>query len=101
MKTNLIDLPVDKSEPPRPPPAFNRVKGRINMESPTKMGSGADLYLRSRSEHGVDASTEVPWLQDTSPTNRTPRTPLRSRSRKFLSEVTGRDNGTKESRMLI
>lgn len=101
IETNLIDLPADKSEPPRPPPAFNRVKGKINMETPTKMGSGADLYLRCNGERSVDLSTEVPWLQDTSPTNRTPRTPLRSRSREFRPVVTGCDDGTKESRMLI
>ncbi|KAL5336771.1 hypothetical protein BJX70DRAFT_371493 [Aspergillus crustosus] len=51
-----------KSESPRPP-ALNRVKGRITMETPTRMGS------------------DMSWLQDASPAARTPRTPQRSRSK--------------------
>ncbi|KAL3443066.1 hypothetical protein BJX65DRAFT_285891 [Aspergillus insuetus] len=50
-----------KSEPLRPP-ALARVKGRIIMETPTRMGS------------------DMSWLQDASPITRTPRTPQRSRS---------------------
>ncbi|KAL4867003.1 hypothetical protein BDV12DRAFT_127829 [Aspergillus spectabilis] len=50
-----------KSEPPRPP-ALNRVKGRIAMETPTRMGS------------------DMSWLQDASPTGGAPRTPQRPRS---------------------
>ncbi|KAL4782850.1 hypothetical protein BJX76DRAFT_277199 [Aspergillus varians] len=51
----------NRSEPPRPP-ALTRVKGRIAMETPTRMG------------------TEMSWLQDASPMSRAPRTPQRSRS---------------------
>ncbi|KAL4921760.1 hypothetical protein BDW62DRAFT_116662 [Aspergillus aurantiobrunneus] len=51
----------NRSEPPRPP-ALTRVKGRIAMETPTRMGS------------------EMSWLQDASPMARTPRTPQRSRA---------------------
>ncbi|KAL2839969.1 hypothetical protein BJY01DRAFT_218856 [Aspergillus pseudoustus] len=50
-----------RSEPLRPP-ALNRVKGRIVMETPKRMGS------------------DMSWLQDASPITRTPRTPERSRS---------------------
>ncbi|KAL3457606.1 hypothetical protein BJX64DRAFT_16397 [Aspergillus heterothallicus] len=50
-----------KTEPLRPP-ALNRVKGRIVMETPTRMGS------------------DMSWLRDASPNPRTPRTPQRSRS---------------------
>ncbi|KAL4958404.1 hypothetical protein BDW69DRAFT_153981 [Aspergillus filifer] len=50
-----------KSEPPRPP-ALTRVKGKITMETPTRMGA------------------DMSWLKDATPMDNTPRTPQRSRT---------------------
>ncbi|KAL4752969.1 hypothetical protein BDW72DRAFT_170067 [Aspergillus terricola var. indicus] len=53
--------PKKQSETLRPP-ALARIKGRINMETPTRMGN------------------DMSWLQDATPMVRSPRTPQRSRS---------------------
>ncbi|KAI9375315.1 hypothetical protein BJX61DRAFT_494682 [Aspergillus egyptiacus] len=64
-------LKKDISDPPRPP-ALNRVKGTISMETPKQ------------------TRTDMSWLQDASPMDEAPRTPRSSRSETPESKSTSR-----------